>query len=127
MPASMSKRLRSSIATVAVTVLVVTGITAATSIANETSGPWRSDDPNVVVVSVDGFDYDIPNDVAVVGYVVKRSQGLNGAVVELRLFLRDNETYLPIPPFETSATGNLSNARIGDAFVLVPAEGQEQP
>ncbi len=82
---------------------------------------------NVVIVQVDGFEYDIPGDTAVAGYVVKRSQGMTGATVHLRLFVRDGEEYLALPPFETVASGNLASARIGDAYVLAPAAMEEQP
>lgn len=126
----MSRKFRGTLLTVIVTALAIMGFNAAGSIAQQdaASGPWRSDDPNIAVVQVDGFEYDIPKDVAVVGYVIKRDQFMTGSTVRMRLFVRDSSgEYLPMPWFETAATGNLANARIGDAYVLVPAEGQEQP
>lgn len=125
------KEFTRSLMTIAATTIVVAGLTAATSIAEEQKAApndgIRSDDPNVTVVAAGGFEYDIPKDVAVAAYVVKRSQGMNGATVNLRLFVRDGEEYLALPPFETVAAGNLSSARIGDAYLLVPADTQEQP
>lgn len=126
----MSRKFRGTLLTVIVTALAVMGFNARGSIAQQEAGngPWRSDDPNIAVVEVDGFEYDVPRDVAVVGYVIKRDQFMTGSTVRMRLFVRDSSgEYLPLPWFETAATGNLTNARIGDAYVLVPAEGQEQP
>lgn len=127
----MSRTFRGGVLTVLVTALVVMALQASGSIAQQkasNSGPWRSDDPNIAVITVDGFEYDVPKDTPVVAYVIKRDQNMTGSTVWLRLFLRDsNGDYLPIPAFQTPATGNLLNSRTGDAYVLVPAEGQEQP
>src|SRR5581483_8154077 len=76
-------------------------------------------------VALGGWTFDLDPAEPLVVYVIGRTASLDGATLRLQPFARTTFGFVPLPSYETAATGRLAAAEPGDAFVLAaePANG----
>ena len=74
-------------------------------------------------LSLGGWAFDLDPGEALVVYVTARNEDLGGATLRLQPFARTTDGFVPLPSFETAASGRLAGAAVGDALVL---DGVEQ-
>jgi hypothetical protein len=99
--------------------------------AGQTAGPSQAEQASApppataTAVALGGWTFDLDPNEPLVVYVIGRTATLEGATVRLQPFARTTYGFVPLPSYETAATGRLATIDAGDALVLAaePANG----
>ncbi len=102
----------------AVVAVLLTAAAVGPSAGRSETDPAADPPATATTVALGGWTFDLDPAEPLVVYVIARTASLDGATVRLQPFARTTFGFVPLPSYETAATGRLATAEPGDAFVL---------
>jgi hypothetical protein len=109
---------RGSVRAALAALLLTTAAAAGQTAGRPEAEPGGAPPASATAVALGGWTFDLDPAEPLVVYVVGRTTTLEGATVRLQPFARTAFGFVPLPSYETDATGRLAAVEAGDALVL---------